>query len=165
MSNTYLDAIFRTLDTDGNGWLTFDEVKGFALRHLTQLMGQNPTELEIMGYCDKIDKNGDGAISKAELKQFMVEFMEVMGDPVTRIRSATKTMMKVIDKDGNGLIDKNEFREFMEKNNCKLADDEIDSVFSNVDRDGDTDTLNVEEFVQIISIGQAAIGKTFDCGQ
>jgi len=49
-------------------------------------------------------------ISKDELKTFVQEIWQNLGDPRDTLRSAVEVVMKHMDKDGNGYVSKNEFR-------------------------------------------------------
>ena len=67
-----VDAIFEHYDTDGNGTLDADEAKVFFNELFESVGDCIPPESHpvIMG---QIDANGDGKLSKDELKEIMME--------------------------------------------------------------------------------------------
>ena len=120
-------------------------------------------EEEVRKIFSKFDKNGDGKISCAELK----EMMAALGSKTTS--DEVKRMMAELDRNGDGYIDLKEFGEF----HCggggdgrELSAKELHSVMrrlgekctlsdcrrmiGNVDADGDGN-VNFEEFKKMMS--------------
>lgn len=54
--------------------------------------------------------SGDGIISKEELKTFVQEIWQGLGDPREALRAAVDVVMRHMDRDGNGYVSKQEFR-------------------------------------------------------
>ena len=72
---------FDTLDADGNGQITLEEMEGQREQHFA-----------------KIDTNGDGKLDKAEM----------VADAQARVEANVARMMKRFDKDGDGLLAEDE---------------------------------------------------------
>lgn len=53
---------------------------------------------------------GDGIISREELKTFIQEIWQTLGDPREALRAAVDVVMRHMDRDGNGYVSKHEFR-------------------------------------------------------
>ncbi|XP_045187691.2 uncharacterized protein LOC123545440 [Mercenaria mercenaria] len=149
------NELFDSIDTDGNGKLTFDEVKDRILVRVLRRMGQNPTDSEIKQYIDGIDKDGDGAVSKEEFRNWIKELIVTLQDPQKSLALAVQIMFNACDLDRDGRLSEEEFSKFMKEKGRPLKDTEIRQLFIAVDRDGDTSTLNKEELLSVILIGRA----------
>ncbi|KAH3839391.1 calmodulin-A-like [Dreissena polymorpha] len=151
------EHLWAIYDSDGNGYLTLEEIKAQKLKEGAQLLGTNPTDEDIKDYMDRVDENGDGTISKEEMKNYLINFVRSLGDPRERLEHAIDVMMKTMDINENGLIDKEEFRKFMKvKGKTPLSDADIDEMFKAVDSDGDAATLTKDELMTWILLGISA---------
>jgi calmodulin len=130
---------FSLFDKDGDGSITTQEL-GTVMRSL----GQNPTEAELQGMVNEIDKDGNGTVDFPEFLTMMSRKMKDT-DSEEEIREA----FRVFDKDGNGFVSAAELRHVMTKLGEKLSDEEVDEMIQAADTDGDGQ-VNYEEFVHML---------------
>ena len=87
-----LQNMINEFDTDGDGAIDFPEFVSMMAR----TMNATATEEEIRGAFRVLDKNGDGFISAAELRQVMTN----LGEKVTD--EEVNEMIHEVDIDGDG---------------------------------------------------------------
>lgn len=84
---SYLSSNFKDLDKDGDGKITANDInnyttkmqtKGLTRDEISQLCanGNNTLASTVLNYFSKIDKNGDGRITSAEISAFGYEAEE-----------------------------------------------------------------------------------------
>ncbi|XP_020041769.1 calmodulin-like protein 3 [Castor canadensis] len=130
---------FSLFDKDGDGCITTQEL-GTVMRSL----GQNPTEAELQGMVNEIDRDGNGTIDFSEFLSMMARKMKDT-DSEEEIREA----FRVFDKDGNGYVSAAELRHVMTRLGEKLSDEEVEEMIRAADTDGDGQ-VNYEEFVHML---------------
>lgn len=130
---------FSLFDKDGDGCITTQEL-GTVMRSL----GQNPTEAELQGMVNEIDKDGNGTVDFPEFLSMMSRKMNDT-DSEEEIREA----FRVFDKDGNGYVSAAELRHVMTRLGEKLSDEEVEEMIRAADTDGDGQ-VNYEEFVHML---------------
>merc|ERR1712071_577949 len=98
------------------------------------------------------DKDGNGFLSAAELKGFMLNFEKKEKDP----KEEMKTMFRMCDCDGDGFISKKEIVQFLKTMGLVDEDDTpadvkmiINMTMSMADEDKDG-KLNYEEFCKMM---------------
>uniref|UniRef100_A0A8D2B0J4 Calmodulin like 3 n=1 Tax=Sciurus vulgaris TaxID=55149 RepID=A0A8D2B0J4_SCIVU len=130
---------FSLFDKDGDGCITTQEL-GTVMRSL----GQNPTEAELQGMVNEIDRDGNGTVDFPEFLGMMARKMKDT-DSEEEIREA----FRVFDKDGNGYVSAAELRHVMTRLGEKLSDEEVEEMIRAADTDGDGQ-VNYEEFVRML---------------
>lgn len=130
---------FSLFDKDGDGCITTQEL-GTVMRSL----GQNPTEAELQGMVNEIDRDGNGTVDFPEFLGMMARKMKDT-DSEEEIREA----FRVFDKDGNGYVSAAELRHVMTRLGEKLSDEEVEEMIRTADADGDGQ-VNYEEFVRML---------------
>ncbi|XP_047377369.1 calmodulin-like protein 3 [Sciurus carolinensis] len=130
---------FSLFDKDGDGCITTQEL-GTVMRSL----GQNPTEAELQGMVNEIDRDGNGTVDFPEFLGMMARKMKDT-DSEEEIREA----FRVFDKDGNGYVSAAELRHVMTRLGEKLSDEEVEEMIRAADSDGDGQ-VNYEEFVRML---------------
>ncbi|KFO34526.1 calmodulin-like protein 3 [Fukomys damarensis] len=130
---------FSLFDKDGDGCITPQEL-GTVMRSL----GQNPTEAELQGMVNEVDRDGNGTVDFPEFLGLMARKMKDT-DSEEEIREA----FRVFDKDGNGYVSAPELRHVMTRLGEKLSDEEVDEMIRAADADGDGQ-VNYEEFVRML---------------
>lgn len=95
-----IDAAFDAIDSDSNGQLDRDEIRG-ALRRLG-IENHETLDEDLDALFASADVDGDGEISKEEFRKWYMTTKSA-----TRNRVAT--LFKRYDTDNNGYIDENEF--------------------------------------------------------
>jgi Ca2+-binding EF-hand superfamily protein len=137
------DAMFELADTDGSGFLSFEEFEYYMKRHTSHSIEM------IQDVFAMIDKDGDGEVSKEEVRANFFrrrrELMEKTGgsdeamvDDVALMRAAkdADTMFDKADVSGDGEISLREFQLYM-KRHTTHSDIAIAELFSLMDADND----------------------------
>jgi calcium-binding protein CML len=77
---------------------------------------------------DEVDRNGDGFISKDELRNVIMQFGMMISN------EELETMIELADSDGNGLVDFTEFSNLMD-NYCldESSEQKLENLFSVID--------------------------------
>ena len=125
---------FRILDTDGSGTITAEEL-GAVMRSL----GQTPTESQLRGLIEEVDRDGSGHIDFSEFTTLM---LARYGDHRSRLELA----FGVFDRDGSGRITAEEMGGVMRQ--VGLTARELDEMIKEVDVDGDG-SIGFAEFCQL----------------
>ncbi|CAK7323155.1 unnamed protein product [Dovyalis caffra] len=102
-----IHALLASMDSNGNGFIEFDELVHAILPDINEEILVNQEKL--LGVFRLFDRNGNGYISAAELAGSMAK----MGQPLT-YKELTE-MIKEADTDGDGVISFNEFATVMAK--------------------------------------------------
>eukprot|EP00956_Cyclotella_meneghiniana_P016496 scaffold26061_cov23-Cyclotella_meneghiniana.AAC.1 len=137
------DSMFELADTNGDGYLTFDEFEYYMRRHTNHSIEM------IQDVFAMIDKDGDGEITKEEVRANFLkrrrELAEKLGHKVESAVSESELLQAAKDADsmfdkadvsGNGEITMKEFQYYM-KRHTNNSDRAIAELFSILDEDGD----------------------------
>ena len=137
------DSMFDLADTDGNGFLSFEEFSYYMERHTS-----HSTQM-IQDVFAMIDKDGDGEVSKEEVRANFFrrrrEMLEKNGGSAEGLVSDEKLLYAAQDADklfdkadvsGDGELSLREFQLYM-KRHTKHSDVAIAELFSMMDDDND----------------------------
>ncbi|KAJ6405963.1 hypothetical protein OIU84_013852 [Salix udensis] len=135
-----LKQMFKNMDTDGNGTITYDELKTGLSR-----LGSKLTEVEIQQLMDAADVDNSGTI----------DYVEFITATMHRHRLEKEEHLykafQYFDKDGSGFITRDELRQAMAQ--YGMGDEAtIDEVIEDVDTDKDG-KINYEEFASMMRKG------------
>nr|GMC75850.1 calcium-dependent protein kinase 10-like [Ipomoea batatas] len=133
--------MFTLMDTDGNGQVTYDELKA-GLRKV----GSQLAEPEIKLLMDVADVDGNGHLDYGEFVAVIIHLQRMENDE--HIRRA----FMFFDKDGSGYIDIDELREALadEFGDCDI--NVVNEIMREVDTDKDGQ-ISFEEFVAMMKTG------------
>merc|ERR1712100_496293 len=101
-----------------------------------------------MGVFRAMDANGDGKLSKDEIKNGYAEFF---GKSLTD--EQVDDMFAKVDADGNGEIDYSEFVVATMNEKNLLSNNKLQSAFKMFDKDGGG-SISTDEIKQVLSFGQ-----------
>jgi calmodulin len=130
---------FSLFDKSGDGKITTNE-----LCVVMRSLAQNPPESELQDMIDEVDVDNSGTLDFPEFLPMMARKM-MDRDSKGEIRET----FKVFDRDNNDYISSAELRHVMASIGEKLADDEVDEMIREADRDGDG-RIDYQEFVQLV---------------
>ncbi|KAK7411275.1 hypothetical protein VNO78_02708 [Psophocarpus tetragonolobus] len=111
-SGDQIDVLLANMDSNGNGFVEFDELVDAILHDISAEMLLNQETL--LGVFKCFDRDGNGYITAAELAGTMAK----MGQPLT-YRELTE-MITEADTDGDGVISFNEFATVMSRSASNL---------------------------------------------
>lgn len=135
-----LRKIFLSLDKNGDGILTVEELKD----GLSKALGSIKTNLidfdTLMG---EIDKDGNGVIDYSEFITACINKQNLINKESLRIAFA------MLDTDGSGTITRQELKDAFETNSTK-SEELWDQIMNEVDKNG-SGTIELEEFVEAMN--------------
>lgn len=137
---TGLKEMFKSMDTDGSGTLTYEELKtGLAKQ------GAKLTENEVRQLMEAADVDGNGSIDYTEFITATMHMNKV--DKEEHLFSA----FQYFDKDRSGFITREELKDALTKHNMGDATT-IAEIIAEVDSDQDG-RINYDEFVAMMRKG------------
>ncbi|OIW06238.1 hypothetical protein TanjilG_28763 [Lupinus angustifolius] len=135
-----LKQMFKNMDTDRSGTITFEELKSGLSR-----LGSKLSEYEIRQLMDAADVDNNGTIDYAEFITATMHRHKL--DKEESLRKA----FQYFDKDNSGYVTRDELRQALTE--YKMGDEAtIDEVIDDVDTDKDG-KINYEEFVTMMRQG------------
>ncbi|MCO5588008.1 hypothetical protein L7F22_041962 [Adiantum nelumboides] len=137
---TGLKQMFKSMDTDGSGTLTYEELKAGLAKQ-----GAKLTEYEVRQLMEAADVDGNGSIDYAEFITATMHMNKV--DKEEHLFSA----FQYFDKDRSGFITRDELRDALTKHNMGDATT-IAEIIAEVDSDQDG-RINYDEFVAMMRKG------------
>ncbi|CAI0435493.1 unnamed protein product [Linum tenue] len=137
-----LKQMFKNMDTDGSGTITYDELKAGLTR-----LGSKLSEAEMKQLMDAADVDKNGTI----------DYVEFITATMHRQRLEKEEHLfeafQYFDKDGSGFITRDELRHAMSQYGMG-DEDTINEILDDVDIDKDG-KINYEEFVAMMRKGNA----------
>jgi len=136
-----LQNTFRSLDQNGDGMLSPEEIK----EGLTKQGMKVPKALEDL--LKSVDMNGSGTLDYTEFVAACLDKKLYMQ------RDVCWNAFRIFDLDGDGKITREELSKVLNGNSVKttLGEDKIESLIREVDEDGDGE-IDFEEFVDMMSL-------------
>ncbi|CAN6232797.1 unnamed protein product [Urochloa humidicola] len=140
-----LKEMFKAMDTDGSGAITFEELKEGLSRH-----GSNLRESEIRDLMDAADVDKSGTIDYDEFIAATVHMSKLEREEHLLAAFA------YFDKDGSGYITVDELEQACREHN--MADVGLDDIIREVDQDNDG-RIDYGEFVAMMKKGIIGHGR------
>ncbi|CAL5020407.1 unnamed protein product [Urochloa decumbens] len=140
-----LKEMFKAMDTDGSGAITFEELKEGLSRH-----GSNLRECEIRDLMDAADVDRSGTIDYDEFIAATVHMSKLEREEHLLAAFA------YFDKDGSGYITVDELEQACREHN--MADVGLDDIIREVDQDNDG-RIDYGEFVAMMKKGIIGHGR------
>ncbi|CAO2040044.1 unnamed protein product [Urochloa humidicola] len=140
-----LKEMFKAMDTDGSGAITFEELKEGLSRH-----GSNLRESEIRDLMDAADVDKSGTIDYDEFIAATVHMSKLEREEHLLAAFA------YFDKDGSGYITVDELEQACREHN--MADIGLDDIIREVDQDNDG-RIDYGEFVAMMKKGIIGHGR------
>lgn len=127
-------AVFRRLDSSGDGFIDRDELK-----ELMEMLGTTVTDDEVDQALRELDDNNDG---KVDLKEFTKWYIK----SEMRLKSELKTTFEEFDVDHSGTIDGRELRELLKALGTEVNDMDVQATLEEAHITGPKDQISFEEF-------------------
>ncbi|KAL6963578.1 Calcium-dependent protein kinase 5 [Sarracenia purpurea var. burkii] len=140
-----LREMFKAMDTDNSGAITFDELKAGLRRY-----GSTLKDTEIRDLMDAADVDNSGTIDYGEFIAATVHLNKLERE------EHLVAAFQYFDKDGSGYITVDELQQACAEHN--MPDVFLEDVIREVDQDNDG-RIDYQEFVAMMQKGNAGIGR------
>ncbi|KAH0457327.1 hypothetical protein IEQ34_012642 [Dendrobium chrysotoxum] len=140
-----LKEMFKMIDTDNSGQITFDELKAGLER-----VGANLMESEIYALMEAADVDNSGTIDYGEFIAATVHLNKIERE------DHLFAAFSYFDKDGSGYITRDELQLACEE--FGIEDIRLEEIIHEVDQDNDG-RIDYNEFVEMMQKGNAGFGK------
>ena len=132
--------IFNEFDTDGNGYITREELSNVMVQ-----LGQKPTDDELMEMIREVDDDLDGQINIDEFMHLMARKMKDTTDTDEELAQGFDQFDK--NKDKSICID--DLRALMEELGEALTDEDLNDMIRVADLD-ETGRISFDEFTKVL---------------
>jgi len=122
-----------------------NEIPSKDIGHVLRILGQNPTEDDIVNMVMKADCDWDGTMGRQDFLAVGEEILKASVDQMDDVRAA----FRVFDYDNNGSISKEELREAMVNFGQRCTDEEFDFMFAQADKNRNG-RIDFDEFVEMM---------------
>ncbi|KAI3941235.1 hypothetical protein MKX01_029809 [Papaver californicum] len=133
--------MFRLMDTDNSGKITYEELKTGL-----QKVGSQLAEPEMKMLMEVADVDGNGTLDYGEFVTVTIHLQKMENDEHFR------RAFMFFDKDGSGFIEMDELREALTDESEKTDDEVLNDILREVDTDKDG-RISYEEFVAMMKTG------------
>lgn len=140
-----LKEMFKMIDTDNSGQITFDELKAGLER-----VGANLMESEIYALMEAADVDNSGTIDYGEFIAATVHLNKIERE------DHLFAAFSYFDKDGSGYITRDELQLACEE--FGIEDIRLEEIIHEVDQDNDG-RIDYNEFVEMMQKGNTGFGK------
>ncbi|KAJ8513881.1 hypothetical protein OPV22_004315 [Ensete ventricosum] len=140
-----LKEMFKMIDTDNSGQITFEELKAGLER-----VGANLQESEIYALMQAADVDNSGTIDYGEFVAATLHLNKIERE------DHLFTAFSYFDKDGSGYITQDELQQACEE--FGIQDVHLDEMIREADQDNDG-RIDYNEFVTMMNKGDAGFGK------
>ncbi|MCL7022219.1 hypothetical protein MKW94_030155 [Papaver nudicaule] len=133
--------MFKLMDTDNSGKITYEELKTGL-----QKVGSQLAEPEMKMLMEVADVDGNGTLDYGEFVTVTIHLQKMENDEHFR------RAFMFFDKDGSGFIEMDELREALADESGKTDDEVLKDILHEVDSDKDG-RISYEEFVAMMKTG------------
>ncbi|CAN1305031.1 Calcium-dependent protein kinase 4 [Linum perenne] len=140
-----LKEMFKSMDTDSSGAITFDELKAGLRRY-----GSTMKDTEIRDLMDAADVDNSGTIDYGEFIAATIHLNKLERE------EHLVAAFRYFDKDGSGYITVDELQQACAEQN--MTDVFLEDIIREVDQDNDG-RIDYGEFVAMMQKGNAGIGR------
>ncbi|XP_038705683.1 calcium-dependent protein kinase 26-like isoform X2 [Tripterygium wilfordii] len=140
-----LREMFKAMDTDNSGAITFDELKAGLRRYGSQM-----NDTEIRNLMDAADVDNSGTIDYGEFIAATIHLNKLERE------EHLMAAFQYFDKDGSGYITIDELQAACHEHN--MPDELLEDIIREVDQDNDG-RIDYGEFVAMMQKGNAGIGR------
>lgn len=148
------DELTRELEDAWNLYTRgMGEIPCRSIGYVLRILGQNPTEDEIVEMVMKANCDWEGLMTKKDFLGVSVEILKASCDQMDDVKAA----FRVFDHNNDGSISKEELREAMVNFGTRCTEDDFTTMFAEADKNDDG-YIDFDEFVLMMlpSTGAAA---------
>jgi len=121
------------------------EIPSRSVGYVLRILGQNPTEDDIVEMVMKANCDWEGVMSRDEFIGVGIDILKSSCDQMDDVRAA----FRVFDHNNDGTISKDELREAMVNFGTRVTEDEFQLMFSEADKNQDG-LIDFDEFVMMM---------------
>jgi len=121
------------------------EIPSRSVGYVLRILGQNPTEDDIVEMVMKANCDWEGVMSRDEFIGVGIDILKSSCDQMDDVKAA----FRVFDHNNDGTISKDELREAMVNFGTRVTEDEFQLMFSEADRNQDG-LIDFDEFVMMM---------------
>jgi len=121
------------------------EIPSRSVGYVLRILGQNPTEDDIVEMVMKANCDWEGVMSRDEFIGVGIDILKSSCDQMDDVRAA----FRVFDHNNDGTISKDELREAMVNFGTRVTEDEFQTMFSEADKNQDG-LIDFDEFVMMM---------------
>jgi len=122
-----------------------DQIPSRAVGYVLRILGQNPTEDDIVEMVMKANCDWEGVMSRKDFIGVGIEILKSSCDQMDDVKSA----FRVFDHNNDGTISKEELKEAMVNFGTRVTDDEFQTMFAEADQNNDG-LIDFDEFVMMM---------------
>eukprot|EP00090_Calanus_glacialis_P020295 TRINITY_DN31215_c0_g1_i1.p1 TRINITY_DN31215_c0_g1~~TRINITY_DN31215_c0_g1_i1.p1 ORF type:complete len:235 (+),score=87.82 TRINITY_DN31215_c0_g1_i1:208-912(+) len=122
-----------------------EQIPSRAVGYVLRILGQNPTEDEIVEMVMKANCDWEGVMSRKDFIGVGIEILKSSCDQMDDVKSA----FRVFDHNNDGTISKEELKEAMVNFGTRVTDDEFQTMFAEADQNNDG-LIDFDEFVMMM---------------
>lgn len=122
-----------------------DSIPSRDVGYVLRILGQNPTEDQIVEMVMKANCDWEGVMGRADFVEVGVDILRSSCDQMDDVRAA----FRVFDHNNDGSISKEELREAMVNFGTRCTDEEFEVMFSEADKNDDG-KIDFDEFVAMM---------------
>jgi len=122
-----------------------EEIPSKHVGYVLRILGQNPTEDDIVAMVMKADCEWDGTMNRTDFLNVGSEILKNSCDQMDDVRAA----FRVFDYDNNGSISKEELREAMVNFGQRCTEEEFSTMFAEADKNRNG-RIDFDEFVDMM---------------
>jgi len=131
-----------------------DQIPSRSVGYILRILGQNPTEDDIVEMVMKANCDWEGLMSRQE---FIGVAIELLRDSCNQMDDV-KVAFRVFDHNNDGTISKEELQEAMLNFGQRFSEDEFQTMFAEADRNNDG-LIDFDEFVEMMMPSTATAGS------
>jgi len=121
------------------------EIPSRSVGYVLRILGQNPTEDDIVEMVMKANCDWEGVMSRDEFIGVGIDILKSSCDQMDDVKAA----FRVFDHNNDGTISKDELREAMVNFGTRVTEDEFQIMFSEADQNNDG-LIDFDEFVMMM---------------
>lgn len=147
----------------GDAWNLYsrglDQIPSRSVGYILRILGQNPTEDDIVEMVMKANCDWEGLMSRSEFIEVAIELIRDSCNALDDVKVA----FRVFDHNNDGTISKEELMEAMLNFGTRFTEDEFETMFAEADKNNDG-LIDFDEFVEMMMPSTNSAGSNLASG-
>jgi len=136
-----------------------DQIPSRSVGYILRIIGQNPTEDDIVEMVMKANCDWEGLMSRSEFIAVAIELLRDSCNGMDDVRAA----FRVFDHNNDGTISKEELQDAMLNFGTRVTEEEFQTMFAEADQNNDG-LIDFDEFVEMMMPSTATAGSNLASG-